>query len=115
MIGKEILTISIPGRVSTNGSSEIDGWRETLQSSFCLLPCLRLGNKKIAVHMGIWLNPKRLYGRQNDLDNLTKPIFDAMQRVETIADDSYVSSLQVSKHPTDGEECLEIIVYEWDD
>ena len=46
--------------------------------------------------MGIWLNPKRLYGRQNDLDNLTKPIFDAMQRVETIDDDSYVSSLQVS-------------------
>ena len=44
-----------------------------------------------------------------------KPIFDAMQRVETIDDDSYVSSLQVSKHPTDGEECLEIIVYEWDD
>ena len=115
MIGKEIIKIVIPGHISTNASNEIKGWRETLQNSLHLLPCVRVSDKKVAVKIAFWLNGNRLYGRKNDVDNLTKPVLDSMQKVEYINDDSNVSSLQVSKHPTDGEECSEIIVYEWDD
>ena len=80
MIGQQLLKISISGQISTNGSNDINGWRETLQTTFHLLPCFRIGSKKISVQIHFWLNSKRLDGSKNDLDNLVKPILDAMQK-----------------------------------
>ena len=113
MIGQQLLKINISGQISTNGSNDINGWRETLQTTFHLLPCFRIGRKRISVQIRFWLNSKRLDGSKNDLDNLVKPILDTMQKKEYIKNDSDVFHLDVSKHPTDGEQTLDLSVYEW--
>ena len=113
MIGQQLLKINISGQISTNGSNAISGWRETLQNTFHLHPCFRIGRKKISVQIRFWLNSKRLDGSKNDLDNLVKPILDAMQKKEYINNDSDVFHLDVSKHPTDGEQALDLSVHEW--
>lgn len=52
--------------------------------------------------------------RGNDLDNLTKPILDALKRSGIIYDDDQIYQLEVSKFPTRGEEGVEIIIKDWD-
>lgn len=49
---------------------------------------------------------------ENDLDNLSKPVLDALKRSEIIHDDDQIYHLEVTKFPTRNEEGVEVIVKE---
>ncbi|MGH9999213.1 MAG: RusA family crossover junction endodeoxyribonuclease [Nitrosopumilaceae archaeon] len=49
----------------------------------------------------------------NDLDNLAKPVLDAMKRIRIIQDDANIFRLEVTKFPTNGEEGVYVRVRDW--
>lgn len=101
--------------VSTNSNREaIYEWRGTLERFFFSLPNCSLHTRKISIRLRFLLQKERMNRRGNDLDNLTKPILDALKRSGIIYDDDQIYQLEVSKFPTRGEEGVEIIIKDWD-
>ncbi len=112
MIGNRIFQRSIKGEVSTNGNrSLIKNWRETMENEFSVAP--QLFSNKVSVEIEFWLDEKRMIHGRNDLDNLVKPVFDSMKRINLIEDDANIFHLVLSKYPTTGSESVEISVCEW--
>ena len=115
MIGQSMFEVMIPGQVSTNSNREmITSWRSTLERLFASLHVSNVQRSKISVELRFWLAPERLYGlRRNDLDNLAKPVLDAMKRIGIIQDDADIFRLEITKFPTNGEEGVYVRVRDW--
>lgn len=110
-----LFEICVNGHVSTNsGRERIDDWRKSLERRFASLDLVMLQEKKLSVEIKFWLSYRRISGLQkNDLDNLAKPILDAMKRIGLIIDDAMIFHLDVSKFPTNADEGVYIRVREW--
>lgn len=115
MNGESLFDLMVPGQVSTNSNREtIHTWREVLERFFASLHLTHIQRRKISVELKFFLAPKRIYGMQkNDLDNLAKPVLDAMKRIKIIQDDADIFRLEVTKFPTNGEEGMYIKVRDW--
>jgi Holliday junction resolvase RusA-like endonuclease len=115
LIGNKLFEVTVLGNVSTNSNKEtIYEWRGTLEKFFSSLPNSSLQTQKISIKLKFWLNEKRLNQiHGNDLDNLSKPVLDALKRIGVIHDDDQVYHLEASKLPTRNEEAVEVIVKEW--
>jgi len=115
MIGEPLIEISITGEVSTNSSRQTIGlWKDKLEENFSILSSSPTMGKKLAVEMKFWIASKRLNSSsKNDVDNLVKPVLDAMKRMGIINDDAWVFHLKVTKFPTSGPEQLVMMVWEW--
>lgn len=115
MIGQPLIEISISGEVCTNSSRQTIGlWKNVLEENFSTLPSSSTLGKKLAIEMKFWISQKRLDGsNRNDVDNLVKPVLDAMNRMGIINDDAWVFQLKVTKFPTNGNEHLVMEVWEW--
>ena len=111
---KILFDIMVSGQVSTNSNREaIHAWREILERFFASLHSLGMQRRKISVELKFWLAPQRIYGSQrNDLDNLSKPVLDAMKRIGIIQDDSEIFHLDARKFSTMGEEGVYVKVKE---
>jgi Holliday junction resolvase RusA-like endonuclease len=116
MNGKPLFDLMVSGEVSTNSNrTTIHTWREALERFFASLHLAPIQRRKISVELKFFLAPKRIYGMQkNDLDNLAKPVLDAMKRIEIIRDDADIFRLEVTKFPTNGEEGVYVRVRDWD-
>ena len=115
MTAEQGVEINVSGEISTNHNREnINLWREKLATSFSCLPPNILIGKKLSIVMHFWLNQKRLTSNTgNDIDNLVKPVFDIMKRMEIIIDDAFVYQVIATKFPTSGTEELSMIIKEW--
>lgn len=114
MSEKTLFDIMVSGQVSTNSNREaIIAWREVLERFFASLHFVSVQNRKISVELKFWLAPERIYGSQrNDLDNLSKPVLDAMKRIGIIHDDAEIFHLEARKFSTIGEEGVYVKVKE---
>lgn len=114
MRSRPILEINVNGHVSTNSGKEtIENWRHVLERHFASLHCNTSEQRKLSVELKFWLAPERIYRMQrNDLDNLSKPVLDAMKRIGIIHDDAEIFHLEASKSPTKGEEGVYVKVKE---
>lgn len=115
MNGKPLFELTVSGQVSTNSNREtIHTWREVLERFFASLHLTHIQKRTISVELKFFLAPRRIYGMQkNDLDNLAKPVLDAMKRIGIIHDDADVFRLEVTKFPTNGEEGVYVRVRDW--
>lgn len=114
MIGEKLFEVTVPGIVSTNsGRDNICLWRSALEKFFSALPNSSLQSRKISVRLKFWIHEKRLHRGGNDLDNLSKPVLDALKRTGIIRDDDQIYHLEVKKFTTRHEEGVEITVKNW--
>jgi len=113
MRSRPLFEISINGHVSTNSGKEmIKNWRHVLERHFASLHCSN-ERRKLSVILQFWIAPDRIYRMQrNDLDNLSKPVLDAMKRTGVIHDDAEIFHLESTKFPTSGEEGVYIVIKE---
>lgn len=114
MNGNPLFDLMVPGQVCTNSNKEtIHSWRQVLERFFASLHLVRTQRRKISVELKFFLSPRRVYGTQkNDLDNLAKPVLDAMKRIGIIQDDSEIFHLDARKFSTMGEEGVYVKVKE---
>jgi Holliday junction resolvase RusA-like endonuclease len=115
LIGNKLFEVTVLGNVSTNSNKEtIYEWRGTLERFFSSLPNSSLQTRKISINLKFWINEKRLkHVRGNDLDNLSKPVLDALKRIGIIRDDDQIYHLEATKFPTSNDEGVEVIVKDW--
>ena len=114
MKGRTLLKARIRGQVSTNSNREAIGkWREELERTLASLQ-LPTMERRICIKIEFWIYSKRLQIRRNDLDNLVKPVLDAMKRISIFEDDADIFQLEATKFPTEGDEEVQISVKEWD-
>ena len=115
MMGDPLFEICISGNVSTNSNKQtIEQWKNTLEENFSILSSSHIVGKKLSIEMKFWISQKRLGSTsKNDVDNLVKPVLDAMKRIDLINDDAYVFQLKVTKFPTNGTEQLVVVAWEW--
>ena len=96
MIGEPIFNITITGDVSTKSSSNFKSWNDTLEENLSSVSSSALSGQLLAVYLKLWINSNRFHSRRNDIDNLIKPILDALTKMGTIADDSAVCHIEVT-------------------
>ena len=113
MIGDPIFNITISGDVSTKSSSNFKGWNDTLEENLSSVSSSFLAGQLLAVCIKLWINSNRFHSRRNDIDNLIKPILDALTKMGKISDDSDVCHIEVTKYPTSGPEQIIITCKEW--
>lgn len=113
MIGESIFNITIAGDVSTKSSSNFKSWNDTLEENLSSVSSSTLSGQLLAVCMKLRISSNRFHQRRNDVDNLVKPILDALTRMGTIADDSAVCHIEVTKYQTSGPEQIIITCKEW--
>lgn len=114
MKSRPIFEISVNGHVSTNSGKEtIKNWRRVLERHFASLHYSTCEKRKLSVVLQFWIAPDRIYRMQrNDLDNLSKPVLDAMKRTGIIHDDAEIFHLESTKFSTNGEEGVYIVIKE---
>lgn len=114
MKGQKLFDLTITGEVSTNAGGKSKSWRNNLENAFSNSSFLKIREDRIAVDVDFWMANNRfeVFGR-NDLDNLIKPVLDAMKRMKVIYDDASIHHLTVTKHSTQGFEGIEMTVSEW--
>ena len=109
----KLFKTSITGYVTTNSNRElVSMWRESLDLRLRSTHLFFFKGRKISVKLIFWINYSRLTNQRNDVDNLAKPVLDAMKRCDLICDDSDIFHLEVTKYPTNGEEEVQIIIME---
>lgn len=109
-----IFEINVDGQVSTNsGRRTILNWRYILERRFASLHFISLEKRKLSVELKFWLAPERIcHMQKNDLDNLSKPVLDAMKRIGIIHDDAEIFHMEIRKLATKGEEGVYVMVRE---
>ena len=101
----------VEGDVGTNSSKK--SWRRQLESEFSLVsPSLTFG-MRLAVKIEFWIDSSRISGNRLDVDNLAKPVLDALKNAGLVYDDSLVYDVHVIKHVTTGSERVVVTVSEW--
>ena len=109
-----LLSINIPGEITTNSNREkIHQWRDSMERTLASLHFSPIHNKKLSVSLKFWIQNHRLQNRRNDLDNLTKPVLDSMKKMQVIEDDAFIYHLDTAKFPTQSNEEMQLVVKEW--
>ena len=70
--------------------------------------------RRIAIDAKFWISSNRF--RESgalDLDNLIKPVLDIMTKINVIDDDASIYDLNITKFPTEGEQQMQIVAWEW--
>ena len=113
MRGTKLFEVSINGHIATKSFQKNTEWNDRLETKFSNLDSFPLV-RKIAIDAKFWISSKRF--RESgalDLDNLIKPVLDTMTKNNVIDDDASIFDLSITKFPTDGEQILNIIGWEW--
>lgn len=114
MKARTLLKARIRGQISTNSNREAIGkWREELERTLASLQFPTIERRRICIKIEFWIYSQRLQIRRNDLDNLVKPVLDAMKRISIFEDDADIFQLEATKFPTEGDEEVLISVREW--
>ena len=114
MKGRTLLSTKIQGVITTNSNKQkIEKWRDSMERSLASLHFQKIHGEKIHIILRFWITKERLQNGRNDLDNLTKPVLDAMKRIGIIEDDAFIFHLEISKFPTISEEEVQIVVKAW--
>jgi len=109
-----ILFTKIQGEITTNSNKhKIGKWRDSMDRSLSSLHLQKVHGRKLRVSLKFWISKERLQNKKNDLDNLTKPVLDAMKRIGLIEDDAFIYHLEASKFPTNEEEEVQIWIREF--
>jgi len=109
-----VLFTKIQGEITTNSNKhKIGKWRNTMDRSLSSLHFQKIHGRKLRVSLKFWISKERLQNKKNDLDNLTKPVLDAMKRIGLIEDDAFIYHLEASKFPTNEEEEVQIWISEF--
>ena len=87
MIGEPIFNVTITGDVSTKSSSNFKSWNDTLEENLSSVSSSTLSGQLLAVCMKLWISSNRFHQRRNDVDNLVKPILDALTSLEILLND----------------------------
>ena len=115
MKGNTLLSTYIQGEITTNSNKQkIAKWRDSMDRSLATLHFQKIKGEKLRISLKFWISKKRLQNMKNDLDNLSKPVLDAMKRIGMIEDDAFIYQLEVAKFPTNGEEEVHIVIKKWD-
>lgn len=106
-----LLFVTIQGEITTNSNKQkIGKWRDSMDRALTSLHFQKIHGKKLRISLKFWILKERLQNRKNDLDNLTKPVLDSMNRVGLIEDDAFIFHLEVAKFPTYAEEEVQILI-----
>jgi len=106
-----LLFTTIQGEITTNSNKQkIGKWRDSMDRTLASLRFQKIHGKKLSVSLKFWISKERLQNRKNDLDNLTKPVLDSLNRIGLIEDDSFIYHLDVAKFPTSDEEEVQITI-----
>jgi len=115
MKGRKLLGITISGGtigVCGQNSPDVRKWYELL--------CHKIKSSHSGVYkehccvrIGFHITETRT--KTNDLDNLTKPVLDALEETKVIQDDNQVFSLDVAKFPVNSlkDERVHMELWEW--
>jgi len=114
MKGKKLLDITIPaGTIGVSGQSSLERakWVELLDHK---IKPLQSGvyEGRCCIRLQFYITEAR--SKRNDLDNLTKPLFSALEG-KVIRDDRQVFNLDVTKLPIKSfkDESVHIELWEW--
>ena len=113
MRGTKLFEVSIDGHITTRSNQKIADWNDRLETKFSTLSTFP-STRKVAIDAKFWISSKRF--RESgalDLDNLIKPVLDIMTKNNVIDDDASIFNLNITKFPTDGEQILQIVGWEW--
>ena len=115
MKGKKLLDITIPaGKVGVCGqkSPDVVKWYELLCHKIKPSPS-GVYKEHCCVRLQFYITEART--KTNDVDNLTKPVLDALEGAKVIDDDRRVFNLEVTKFPIKSfkDESVHIELWEW--
>ena len=113
MRGTKLFEIAIDGHITTKSSRKNTEWNDRMETKFSTLDSFPL-SRRIAIEAKFWIDSKRF--RESgalDLDNLIKPVLDVMTKNNVIDDDASIFDLSITKFPTDGEQILHVVGWEW--
>jgi len=113
MRGTKLFEVSIGGHITTKSNRKITEWSDRLENKFSNLHSFP-STRKIAIDARFWISANRFRASGAlDLDNLIKPVLDIMTKNNVIDDDASIFDLRITKFPTDGEQILNIVGWEW--
>ena len=113
MRGGKLFETSINGHITTRSNQKIGDWNDRLETKFSNLSSFRL-SRKISIDAKFWISSHRFHDSNSlDLDNLIKPVLDIMTKINVIDDDASIYDLNITKFPTEGEQELQIVAWEW--
>lgn len=109
--GKKIIDIIVVGRVSVwaNPPYEVP-WKNKIIEA--VKPIAESPTKNCSIRLKFYISEERLTVG-NDVDNLAKPVLDALKAAGAIVDDPSVFNLDVTKVPATDEEKVHIELWKW--
>ena len=114
MRGKKLFEFTVIGNVNTKLNANSMDYFDRMETLFSTLPRSINLRKKISIDTKFSISSPRLRDtRVLDLDNLNKPVLDHLTKADVINDDANIFDLRTTKYPTDGEQFLHIIGWEW--
>jgi len=97
---KEIIDIFVEGKPVTFGDTSIEKpWKDTIKNAFSEIKIEPIEKSKVILDFALHVDRFMRKGKQprNDLDNLTKPVLDALVEKGVFSDDSGVLDLILRK------------------
>ena len=114
MRGNKLFELIVVGNVNTKLNPNSMDYFDRMETLFSTLPRSINLRKKISIDTKFSISSPRLRDtRALDLDNLNKPVLDHLTKADVINDDANIFDLRTTKYPTDGEQFLHIIGWEW--
>lgn len=101
LTGENVIGVVVKAPIRYNGD-----WNEKVVES--VKPLVEKKLKKCRVELAFFLRRKRFW--KHDVDNLAATVLNSLKRAGVYRDDACVVQLLVSKHPTDGDEAVHIII-----
>jgi len=103
---KEIIDIFVEGKPVTFGDTSIERpWKDTIKTAFSEINLEPIEKSEVTLDFALHIDRFMRRGKQplNDLDNLAKPVLDALVEIGIFSDDSGVLDLILRKRKSNTE------------
>jgi Holliday junction resolvase RusA-like endonuclease len=111
MRGRKIIDTIVVGRVSVWANPPYESqWKNKIVEK--VKPLVKAPARECSLKLEFYIPRERLR-TGNDVDNLAKPVMDALKAAHVILDDPYVFNLEVTKFPVVDVEKMHIELWEW--